>query len=43
MIPPARRAAGVIGVGRLRSRSVKAFPELAARVVDEVPEGGPDG
>ncbi|CAM5647225.1 hypothetical protein [Streptomyces cyaneofuscatus] len=29
--------------GRLLSRSVKAFLELAARVMDEVPEGGTDG
>ncbi|MFD3786935.1 SAV_2336 N-terminal domain-related protein [Streptomyces cyaneofuscatus] len=40
---PHLSSSGVVDVGRLRSRSVKAFLELAARVVDEVPEDGPDG
>ncbi|MEU8564170.1 SAV_2336 N-terminal domain-related protein [Streptomyces cyaneofuscatus] len=40
---PYLSSSGVIDVGRLRSRSVKAFLELAARVMDEVPEGGTDG
>ncbi|MFI7238918.1 hypothetical protein [Streptomyces cyaneofuscatus] len=42
-IHPYLSSSGVVDVGRLRSRSVKAFLELAARVMDEVPEGGPDG
>ncbi|MFD3973737.1 SAV_2336 N-terminal domain-related protein [Streptomyces cyaneofuscatus] len=40
---PYLSSSGVIDVGRLRSRSVRAFLELAALVLDEVPEGGPDG
>ncbi|KAB2594013.1 SAV_2336 N-terminal domain-related protein [Streptomyces arboris] len=40
---PYLSGSGVVDIGRLRSRSVKAFLELAARVMDEAPEGGPEG